>query len=89
MQRTINTYKGLMIDKILHCKTHFEVLSIIDRKVTLITKTNGYKAIVKQFLDKSLINLKNLPEESIKADQWSKIRVAISHLENLKMHYSH
>lgn len=78
-----------MVDKVLHCKTHFEVLSIIDRKISLISKKNNGNGIIKQFVEKSLSKLKDLPKNGIESDQWAKIRVAIGHLENLKMHNSH
>ena len=76
-----------MIEEILHCKTHFEVLGIIDRKIALINKKNHRNALIKQFVDKSLSNLKHRPAVNIEAEQWAKIRAAISHLENMKLQH--
>jgi hypothetical protein len=89
MQTVVNSYRGIMIGKILNCDTHFEVPGIIDYKIGLLKSKPAARLMLKQFIDKSLSALKALPESQIEANQWAKIRVAIRHLENLKMRSFH
>jgi hypothetical protein len=76
-----------MVKKILACKTPFEVLAIIDRKVALIQKRTNDVTFINQFINNSLSNLKNVRESIVEAEQYSKIRTAISHLQNLGLKY--
>ena len=76
-----------MITKVLACKTPFEVLEIIDRKVRLISKKTDDGRFIIQFINNSLGKLKHLNETAKDAEQHAKIRSAIGHLQNLKMHF--
>ena len=87
MRNTIHIYEGPMLKKILACKTTFEVIAIIDRKISLIQKKTSDKSILKYFLDSSLFILKDSREDNTDAFQLSKLRVAICYFQNLKMHY--
>ena len=87
MRRIIKNYENIMIKKILACKTPFEVLAIIDRKITFIQKKTNDARIIHQFINNSLTNLKNIHESTTEAEQFAKIRSAIGHLQNLMMRY--
>jgi hypothetical protein len=84
MQRTIAEYKDIMLRKILMSKTQLEVLSVIDRKIKMLRRKNATNEWTQRFLDSSIVDLKNADASSFNAQQWSNIRVAKGHLENLK-----
>ena len=77
-----------MISKILGCKTSFEVLEIIDRKIGLITKRTNDMSLISQFINSSLARLKDLNVTAKSAEQHSKIRSAIAHLQNLQIRFN-
>jgi hypothetical protein len=83
----IHKYEQVMISKILACKTPIMVLQVIDKKILLIRGKTDDRAMIHQFLKNSLINLRRTNELSINALQFSKVRSAISHLENLRIRY--
>ncbi len=87
MRHQIQYYEGIMIAKILACKSTLTVLNVIDRKIDLIRRKTIDRSLINQFLDNSLINLRNTNNADIEPDQFSKIRSAIDHLENLRMQY--
>jgi|GEM_PF-5054428 len=87
MRHIIHNYEGIMISKILSCKTTLTVLNIIDKKIALIKQKTGDRSIINEFLENSLINLRHANEANIEPTQFSKIRSAIDHLENLRMQY--
>jgi hypothetical protein len=84
MQKIIQNYKNRMLEKILTSKTQFDVLNLIDRKIKMLQRRNATNEWVSKFLEASLIDLKNQDASSLNAQQWSNIRVAKNHLENLK-----
>lgn len=84
MQRTISVYKNVMINRIINSQTHFEVLGIIDKKIEIIDKKECIKELKTQFLENVIAKLKKVDASKIKPGQWSNIRVAIGHLNNLR-----
>ena len=76
-----------MLVKILSSKTSFEVLEIIDRKIALIESKTNDTMVLNRFIEDSLFNLRHVNEATIEADQFSKIRAGVGHLQNLRMHY--
>ena len=86
MRKAISQYRGIMISKILSSQTPFEVLAIIDKKVQLIQKRTSEKTILRRFIDNSLFDLRQVKEKAA-PNELSKIRAAISHLQNLEMRY--
>ena len=87
MRKAINNYEGIMISKILSCKTTFDVLAIIDKKVELIQKRTSEKTILRRFIDNSLFDLRKVKDKDAEPNKLSKIRAAIGHLQSLEMHY--
>ena len=87
MRKTIKNYEGVMISKILSCKTTFDVLAIIDKKVELIQKRTNEKRTLRGFIDNSLFDLRKVIDKEARPNELSKIRVAIGHLQSLEMHY--
>lgn len=69
-----------------HSETNFDVLGIIDYKMEIINKKESLKELKLQFVQNAIISLKKLDASKIGANQWSNIRVALSHLENLEKH---
>ena len=76
-----------MVSKILSSKTTFEVLEIIDKKIALIRSKTNDTLVTYTFIEDSLFNLRHVDETTIEADQFSKIRAAVNHLQNLRMHH--
>lgn len=87
MRNTIHIYEKAMLKKILACKTTLEVIEIIDRKVSLIEQKSKDRSTLNYFLDSSIYILKDSREDRKNTFQLSKLRVAICHFQNLKMHY--
>jgi hypothetical protein len=87
MRKKIEEYKKTMINKILASKTQLEVLNLIDRKIKMLHHNNASPKLVQDFLDASTNELKQLDSSEFHAQQYSNIRVAKHHLENLKSLY--
>jgi hypothetical protein len=87
MRKKIEEYKKTMINKILASKTQLEVLNLIDRKIKMLHRNNASPKLVQDFLDASTNELKQLDSSEFHAQQYSNIRVAKHHLENLKSLY--
>jgi len=84
MRKTLDSYEGVMLKKILTCRKQYEVIAIVDRKIDLIEKKTIDKFIINNFLDTSLFNLRNSKRASTDPCQLSNLRVAISHFQTLK-----
>lgn len=87
MRRIIHSYEGVMVSKILACKTTLSVLDVIDKTINLIRKKTDEQTMIYKFVESSLLNLRHINEKNMDPMQFSKIRSAISHLDNLRMHY--
>ena len=87
MRKAIKEYEAIMIRKIFSSKTNFDVLGIIDKKVKLIQQSTNDKTILSRFIDNCLFDLRQVKEKDVAPGDLSKIRAAISHLQNLEMHY--
>ena len=87
MRRIIYDYEGLMVRKILACKTSLLVLDVIDNKINLIRKKTGDRVIIHEFVKHSLTQLRHANEVNTDPAKFTNIRSAISHLDNLRMQY--
>jgi hypothetical protein len=87
MRKVMHQYEKIIISKILFCKTPFDVLAIIDKKVNLLQKGSNDKTILRSFIDDCLSDLREVKEKHAAPTDLSKIRAAIDHLRNLEQHY--